>query len=427
MEKKQTILVIFPDGEKVAEFREMLAESYELICVKTEEEGFRLLEEGRSKIAAVLLDLALARASDFQYVERVNQDALFAAIPIIAILPRPPVHEDMICLEKGISDLITPPCEAELVAKRIHNAIRAKDSATFYEIERMLKELPSNIYLKDAEGRYVFATHYWDHLDRHGDPNWTIRGKTDLEIRKDKLNAAKALESDKKLLATGEGTSYIIEENIDGKREFLQLIKRPVFDDCGRVNGIIALINDVTETQLLKMELEKRSKTDPLTGLLNKGATEELVHMLIESGSRSLNKGALLMIDADRFKAINDTFGHAAGDNVLMTIGKLLHAGFKGKDVGGRVGGDEFMVFIRDIEGAETACELAKRLEDQARHAFDGQEMEGCVSLSIGIALFPEHGESFEELYDAADQALYYVKEHGRANYQLYDPERISS
>ena len=168
----------------------------------------------------------------------------------------------MDCLQHGFFDLITAIAPQPLVYKRIANAIRAKDSFSLTELERMLKELPSCIFLKDTEGKYVFSTQYWNHLDTQGDPNWTIRGKTDLDIRKDKENARKAMEADRRVIETGEGTEYIIEENQDGVRDYLQLIKRPVYDENGRISGIIALINNITDYQLLKLELEKRAKTD---------------------------------------------------------------------------------------------------------------------------------------------------------------------
>lgn len=89
-----------------------------------------------------------------------------------------------------------------------------------------------------------------------------FRGKTDLDIRKDKKNAMKAMEADRRIIETGQGTEYIIEENQDGIQDYLQLIKRPVYDENGKVSGIIALINNITDYQLLKLELEKQAKTD---------------------------------------------------------------------------------------------------------------------------------------------------------------------
>ena len=115
-----------------------------------------------------------------------------------------------------------------------------------------------------------------------------------------------------------------------------------------KVNGIIALINNVTEIQSLRLELEKRSKTDSLTGLLNKQETESEISKIIE-GSAGEHGGTLLMIDGDKFKEVNDSFGHSAGDRVLTAIGDILHTTFKGMDIKGRIGGDEFMVYLRDV------------------------------------------------------------------------------
>ena len=129
---------------------------------------------------------------------------------------------------------------------------------------------------------------------------------------------------------------------------------------------------------------------------------------------------ALMMIDADHFKNVNDTFGHIAGDRVLATIGRLIQNIFRGRDVAGRIGGDEFVVFLRDIKSRDIAINLAERLQNEVLHAFSG-DLERCVSLSIGIAIYPEHGLKFEELYAAADKALYYVKEHGRASHHIYE------
>ena len=425
MEEKLQLLVIVPPIALSTELIEKLSNAFTVYTVDNEEDAYRFLIQRTANISAVLLDLDLARQSNFSFVDKISMDKLFTSIPVIALSPRLLNQKDVDCLKHGFTELLTPPNEWELLEKRIKNAIRAKDSLTFNEIVRMLQQLPSNIFLKDTEGKYVFATHYWRHLT-HDDPNWTIRGKTDLDIRKDKHNAKIAMEADKKILTTGQGTDYIIEENYDGVQEFLQLIKRPTYDEKGNINGIIALINDVTKQHLLELELEKRSKTDPLTGLLNKGATEELIRMMLLNyykDNKENSKCALIMIDIDKFKEINDTLGHAKGDRVLAAIGNIIKESFKGKDVAGRIGGDEFMVFLRDIEIKENALLMAERLEKQTAKLIMRPEINSYVSLSIGIAILPDHGKTFEDLYAAADKALYYVKKRGRANWKLYSEE----
>ncbi len=406
----------------LGDLRANLSKSHPLINVDNETEALRLVDKQHDHISAVLFDAEWGKRTHFSLLQKMNDDKRFVGIPTIAVSSVPDSEIYRQCIEAGANEYFEPPFKPELVALRIKNAVRSKDSATFSEVERILKELPSNIYLKDAEGKYVFATHYWHHLHTENDPSWTIRGKTDIEIREDKENAKKAMQSDMELMRTGKGTNYIIEEKGENGSEYLELIKRPVFDENGKVNGIVAIINNITEMQSLRLELEKRSKTDQLTGLLNKQTTEELITNLLEKDHKKKSKGALLMIDVDKFKHVNDTYGHIAGDRVLMAIGNIIHESFKGMDIAGRIGGDEFMVYLRDIDSSSTVLQLAAKISDMARHLFPDEPLGKCVSLSIGIALFPEHSKNFEDLYRAADKALYYVKERGRDFYKMYSP-----
>ena len=414
------ILLIAEQPDIVETFSRMLAPAYDVHCVATPKAGMELLKADHNGIVAVLIELSVARNSNFMLSEWMKAFTSFSLIPMIAISDELPTSQDMDCIEHGYFDLITAYAPQPLVYKRIDNAIRAKDSLSLTQLEKMLKQLPSCIFLKDTEGKYVFSTQIWHHLDTEGDPNWTIRGKTDLEIRKDKENARKAMEADRRILESGEGTEYVIEENEDGIQDFLQLIKRPVYDEDGRISGIIALINNITDYQLLKMELEKRAKTDALTGLLNKSAAQDLIHMMLSNYRKEGEHAALLMIDADHFKEINDNYGHAEGDRVLAEMGRIIKNNCRAADVAGRIGGDEFIIFMRNIAGSENACQLANRLQEQVYHAFGESALAGKVSLSIGIALCPEHGTRFDDLFKAADRALYLVKARGRGAYRVY-------
>ena len=256
------ILLIAEKPDIIDSFTSMLSSDFDIYSAGSEQEGIEKLKEYYNSIAAVLIELKLARRSSFVFTDLLHEYASLSPVPIIAVSDSISSDADMDCIEHGFFDLITAFTPPPLVHQRIRNAIRAKESLSLGEVEKMLKELPSCIFLKDSEGRYVFSTQYWNHLDTGNDPNWTIRGKTDLDIRKDKENARKAMEADRRILETGEGTDYIIQENQDGILEYLQLIKRPVYDNEGRIKGIIALINNVTDYQLLKLEMEKQAETD---------------------------------------------------------------------------------------------------------------------------------------------------------------------
>ncbi|MCR5748085.1 MAG: GGDEF domain-containing protein, partial [Lachnospiraceae bacterium] len=108
------------------------------------------------------------------------------------------------------------------------------------------------------------------------------------------------------------------------------------------------------------------------------------------------------------------------------TIGEIIRKNFKGRDVTGRIGGDEFLVFANNIGNSDNAILLAKRIEEQVMHAFDGEEVEGKVSMSIGIAMFPDAGQDFKTLYKHADEALYFIKERGKASWHLYNSDKTT-
>lgn len=419
----EQILVIITDTWLLDEMKKLLLPEFRLTYATSVEEGSRIIDAHRNDIAVVLLELELAKRSDIALLGQMRGSTLFETIPLIGVSPRPYTEEDRACAERGFYDLITLLSPPWLTVKRIRNAARTKEALSYTEMERMLQALPSRIFLKDNEGRYVFNTTTWNHFKRFSEPGWTIRGKTDLEVRLDRNNALKAQVSDRRILETGKSDSYIIRELEDGREEYYELVKCPTFDEDGKVSGIVAIVSNVTERFYLRRELEKLSRTDALTELLNKRTAEELTSRVLQDCLDKGTRCALLMIDADAFKRVNDTFGHAVGDQVLATIGRVLRESARSTDVVGRVGGDEFIMLLRDIPSVEAACGAAERIKQKIREAFQDDPVSGYVTLSIGIALFPEHSMDFGRLYRAADRALYERKENGKDGYSLFRPE----
>lgn len=417
---KNRALFTFQEEKLPETIKNILDKEYQFIFSDNEDEILSLLIKVKNNISIVFLWLDDLIENDFSFVKKMNSNPHFSSYPLVVITDKTVATINTDFISYGISELISPPYYENLVLLRVRNAIRGKDSISFKDVEKILKQLPSNIYLKDKEGRYIFATHIWHHLDHCDDPDFLIRGKTDIEIRKDKENALKAMESDKKVIETGKGIKYTIEEHSDNVTEYLELIKEPVFDEDGKVNGIVTLINDITDNQLLKKELERRSMIDQLTGIYNRFATGRAIEYGIKTHCKEC---AYMDIDVDVFKHINDTYGHLAGDAVLAKVAALLKEAVRSEDVVGRMGGDEFVVFLQDIDSNEDAIIVAERIEKKVKEAiyFDNPEIK--VSLSIGISIFPKDGEDIEILYSKADKALYYVKNHGRSSYHFYDDE----
>ncbi len=186
---------------------------------------------------------------------------------------------------------------------------------------------------------------------------------------------------------------------------------------------ILVLINAFSKmrnTESTK-ELMEKADTDLLTGLNNKLATERKIKEFMETSPNE--QSMLFVLDIDNFKKINDTMGHAFGDEVLRSLGQQITAMFRVTDIVGRTGGDEFIIFIKSLK-EETI--IKKEAEKVARFFHDfktGEYVKYSATASIGVAIFPRDGKDFETMYKAADQALYMAKKRGKNQLAFYHDE----
>ena len=210
-----------------------------------------------------------------------------------------------------------------------------------------------------------------------------------------------------------------------------------IFRPCSEV-GILSRVHRVADfqeklklaqqTSQLPMELvyaiQDQAKKDPLTHLLNRSCSEEMVNAFL---SERRNRGALLMMDMDCFKNINDTYGHIIGDEILIEFANTLRALTRADDIVCRLGGDEFVVFLKDISGWQSVIEKVEQLVLTLEDRVLLPEKEGAdqvkVSVSTGIAMAPQDGRSFKQLYTNADKALYMVKQNNKGSYGFYSEE----
>lgn len=172
-----------------------------------------------------------------------------------------------------------------------------------------------------------------------------------------------------------------------------------------------------------KKELEDKADTDLLTGLNNKLATERKIKNYMAQNPQS--QSMMFLFDIDNFKKINDTMGHAFGDEVLRSLGIQIGSIFRASDIIGRVGGDEFMVFLKAIPDDETILKEARKVENFFKSFQAGEYVKYKATASIGVAIFPQEGADFETLYKAADQGLYKAKKRGKNQLAFYSDDRM--
>ena len=209
-------------------------------------------------------------------------------------------------------------------------------------------------------------------------------------------------------------------KRFDGDYTWYQLNLTSLLGSEGYVTRIVGRMINIHERKLKELDLLLRAEKDALTDLYNKGAAEQLIGNAIqESKKDALN--ALMIIDLDNFKEVNDLMGHAQGDQVLVDTAAALNDIFKGGDIVGRIGGDEFVVFMKNLNAISNADILANKVVQNVNFSFDYEDRQIQVTCSVGVAVYPYHGSTYEELFNKADKAVYTAKANGKCGYRIYD------
>lgn len=190
---------------------------------------------------------------------------------------------------------------------------------------------------------------------------------------------------------------------------------------------VIVAINFITSLSTLKgtKQLKEKADTDQLTGLGNKLATESRIKEYIANNPDSL--AVMFVLDIDNFKKINDTMGHAFGDEVMREFGRHIGVNFRVTDIIGRTGGDEFTIFLKNLKDESNAVREAQKLEYFFKHFQVGDYVKYSATASIGAAVFPADGSDFETLYKAADAALYKAKKRGKNRLAFFNEQDKTS
>lgn len=198
-----------------------------------------------------------------------------------------------------------------------------------------------------------------------------------------------------------------------------------VQDKTGRITHYVAVFSDITERKASEARIAFLAQHDSLTGLPNRALLHDRLDQALANAGRHGKRIALLFLDLDRFKTINDSLGHMMGDQLLQGVALRLSACVRETDTVSRQGGDEFLIVLTDVEVPDDAARVAEKILDRLRPPFDIDGQQLGTSFSIGIALYPGDGNTPESLMKNADTAMYHAKENGRNTYRFFD-ERMN-
>ena len=233
------------------------------------------------------------------------------------------------------------------------------------------------------------------------------------EIMKDALKSSKRDSMDIRMKLVG------------NEYRWYRLAISSIMGNEGYVTRVVGRITDIHNAKLKELELEVKAEIDLLTGVYNRGAIEKLVIQTLENEQKE-NTGkihAFMELDLDNFKAVNDNLGHAYGDLVLSEVVDKLKNMFKGRDIVGRYGGDEFIVFMHDIEDARNAGIIAMKLCNMIEKSYPCIHGDIVVTASIGIVICEDPHAEYHELFEKADKALYVTKNNEKNGCTIYSDE----
>ncbi len=289
-------------------------------------------------------------------------------------------------------------------------------------IKNILDSIPDIIFYKDRNGVYVFCNKQFVNLMGKNPV-----GYTDFDVF-DQETAEFFRAKDKEAVARKH--MNVNEEwvhSVDGSVMLLETQKTPIYDKRGRCIGVFGLSRDITELKKAQQNLEHIAHHDVLTGLPNRLSLNKKLEYALNMARRGGELLAVIFLDLDRFKDINDTIGHDIGDLLLKDVAHRLHNNVRDSDICARLGGDEFVVILSRIDDEERIQEKCDRLLQVISRPYSLQGHLLSVFASAGISIYPQHGNSVDELIRNADAALHKAKELGRNRSCYYQRELTDS
>lgn len=211
----------------------------------------------------------------------------------------------------------------------------------------------------------------------------------------------------------------IVNARPDGSRYTVSQTVTPLRDFNDRIGHYVSILEDISERKLAEARIQYMANFDMLTDLPNRSLFLDRLAQALALARREGHAGALLYLDLDRFKQVNDTLGHDAGDLLLKAVAGRLREQVRETDTVARLAGDEFTVILPHMEAPRDVALVAEKIIATVAEPFDLNGVMASVGVSIGIALFPVHGDSVVEILKAADQAMYLAKDAGRNTFRF--------
>lgn len=436
-ESKQIVLIVDDQAVNISLLTDILHGVADIYFAQSGTEALSRAAEILPDL--ILLDIEMPAMNGFAVCQQLKVNPLTCNIPVIFVSAHTEAEFEFHSLAFGAVDYISRPFNRDICRLRVQNhlllqqqktAISNSNAALYEEKQRLLVTLESigdAVIATDINGCITFmnpiaeAMTGWrlaEALGKHIETVMQLRDAGDhqpsinplLIALKDQRRVAMALNCE---LVSRDGSSAVAVEDSAS----------PIFDRSNNVIGGIIVFHDVSEARALALKMSYLANHDQLTGLPNRVLLHDRIHQACHIARIAGYKVALLIIDIDSFKFINDSLGHKAGDELIRLLAARIDSILDPEQTLARVGGDEFIVIYPDVVHLELLNIFAKRLTQLMEKPFTVQDKSYSLSISVGISLFPTDAVSEEELMRHADVALHKAKQEGRNGFCFFSDE----
>ncbi|CAI8792524.1 diguanylate cyclase [Methylococcus capsulatus] len=436
-DRQARILIVDDALANVGLLLDALEPEFDVQCATSGTEALFLLEAG-AQPDLILLDVAMPDMDGFEVCRRLKADGRTRDIPVIFLTAEDGEHDETFGLALGAVDYIAKSSPMAIVKARLRNHARlvmqerrlqreiAEHKAAREQLQvagMVFSASSEGMLLVNADNRIVAVNPAFVALTGYGPED--VVGKDPKLLQSGRHGPAFYQAMWAALEATGTWRGEIWNRRRNGEEYAEHLTINTIYDEAGKVHLRVALFSDITEKKASEALIEFQSCYDALTRLPNRRLFAERLALASERAHRDRGRVALLYIDLDHFKEVNDTLGHHQGDALLVQAAHRVRRCVRESETVtvARLGGDEFTVIVPDFEGMDEVERLARAIIDSLSEPFRLGDQLAHVSASIGITVFPDDAADTDGLLRNADQAMYAAKRAGRNGYQAFNPE----
>ncbi len=370
----------------------------------------------------VLLDIRMPELDGFGVLEAMKADPALAAIPVIVISANDDTASFVRAIELGAMDYMTKPFDPVLLRARVRASLERRGlqidlEAALAETRAMLEISPvATYFVKDDQVAWMNVT--CETLLGYASGELTARSTAALHLNdEDFRNVGARVDA---VLKTGTVFRGDIHMRRRDGRVILARASAKAIAPWDLKKGVVWNIEDVTEQRADAARVAFLAHHDQLTGLPNRLLLADRLRVALAQSMRNKVSCGLMFMDLDKFKLVNDTLGHAVGDELLIEVSRRLRVSVRDSDTVARLGGDEFVIVLPALRSVEDAEVVARKIQVSLNAPYDIAGKDVRTSPSIGIALYPGDAADGDELLKRADEAMYEAKQGGRNNYRFF-------